>query len=99
MDKVTVIEIRLTRKPGPLRAFADAQIGNVIVTDFRVFQENGEQARVEMPTATWRDTKNRELRFKPVITLPGDLKGRIESEILSCYYRAMERNENDPKDE
>lgn len=95
MDKVKVIEIRPTRKPGPLRAFADVKIGNMMVTDFRIFQDNGGRARVEVPMATWRDPKTRELRFKPFITFPGDLMGRIQCEIPSCCYRAMETRHNE----
>jgi DNA-binding cell septation regulator SpoVG len=99
MDTVKVVEIRKTRKPGPLRAFVDVRFGNLLVTDFRVFQTDGGRARVEVPMVTWRDAQTRELRFKPVITLPGELIGRVQAEILSCYYRVMEENENDRKDQ
>jgi DNA-binding cell septation regulator SpoVG len=56
---VKVVDMRKTRKPGPLRAFADVTIGNMVVTDFRIFQDNGGRARVEVPMATWRDPKTR----------------------------------------
>ena len=95
MDTVKVVEIRNTRKPGPLRAFVDVRLGNLLVTDFRVFQTDGGPARVEVPMVTWRDPGTRELRFKPVITLPGELMGRVQAEILSCYYRMMEEKQND----
>jgi len=52
---------------------------------------------VEVPMTTWRDPETHELRFKPIITLPGDLMGRVQAEILSCYYRAMEGKQNDQK--
>ena len=103
METVKVVEIRSTRKSGPLRAFADVRIGNMTVTDFRVFQENGEKARVEVPVTTWRLSQTHELRFKPIITLPGDLMGRVQAEILSNYYREMEKqngtqnSKSDPK--
>ena len=97
METVKVVEIRSTRKLGPLRAFADVRIGNMMVTDFRVFQDSGGRARVEVPMTTWRDPETHELRFKPIITLPGDLMGRVQAEILSCYYRAMEGKQNDQK--
>jgi hypothetical protein len=94
MDTVKVVEIRRTRKPGPLRAFVDLRLGSLLVTDFRVFQADGGPARVEVPMVTWKDPETRELRFKPVITLPGELMGRVQAEILSCYYRMMEKKEN-----
>jgi DNA-binding cell septation regulator SpoVG len=97
MDTVKVVEIRKTRKPGPLRAFVDLRLGALLVTDFRVFQVDGGPARVEVPMVTWKDPETRELRFKPVITLPGELMGRVQAEILSCYYRMMEENESDRK--
>ncbi len=96
---VQVVEVRRTRKPGPLRAFADVKIGNMMVTDFRIFQDNGGRARVEVPMTTWRDPETHDLRFKPVITLPGDLMGRVQSEILSSYHRAMEGNEIERKNQ
>ena len=52
VDAVKVIGIRPTRKSGPLRAFADVKTGNMMVTDFRIFQDNGGRARVEVPMAT-----------------------------------------------
>ena len=97
MEPVKVIEIRKTRKPGPLRAFVDVRLGDLFVTDFRVFQTDGGQARVEVPMVTWRDPTSHELRFKPVITLPGELMGRVQAEILFCYYRMMEENKSEWK--
>lgn len=100
METVKVIEIRPTQKPGSLRAFVDVRIGNMMITDFRIFQENGGKARVEVPMTTWRDPITHELRFKPVVTLPGELMGRVQAEILSCYfryYRAMDAKQNDHK--
>ena len=95
MDLVTVVEIRTKRGQGQLRAFADIRIGDLLVMDFRIFQENGGRARVEGPVTTWRDPESHELRFKPVVTLPGELLGRVQAEILSCYYRMMEEKQND----
>jgi DNA-binding cell septation regulator SpoVG len=99
MDALKVVEIRKTRKPGTLRAFADVRLGNILLTDFRVFQIDGGPARVEVPMVTWKDPETRELRFKPVITLPGELMGRVQAEILSCYYRVMEEKEIERKDQ
>ena len=99
MDTVKVVEIRKTRKPGPLQAFADVKLGNMVVTDFRVFQNDGGPARIEVPMVTWRDPKTKELHFKPVITLPGELMGRVQAEILSCYYRMMEEKQSDRKEQ
>ena len=98
MDQLKVVEIRRIRKTSSLRAFVDVWMGNMTVADFRVFQEDGGPARVEVPMTTWRDPETRQLRFKPVITLPADLMARVEAEILSCYYRVMEEEQNDRAD-
>jgi len=98
MDDVKVVGIRKIRKPGPLKAFVDVRMGNITVADFRVFQEDGGPARVEVPMSTWRDPETRQIRFKPVITLSGELMGRVKTEILSCYYRIMEAEQNDKPD-
>jgi DNA-binding cell septation regulator SpoVG len=99
MDTVKVIEIRPIRKPGPLKAFVDVRLGNLLITDFRVFQRDGEPARIEVPTVTWRDPETKQLHFKPVITLPSELMGRVQAEILFCYYRVMEENKSDQKEQ
>ena len=45
MDTVKVIEVRKTRKPGPLRVFVDVRFGDLLVTNFRVFQTDGVKSK------------------------------------------------------
>jgi len=85
MDVVKVNEIRWAKKPRLLRAFVGLKIGNMVVTDFRIFHHQSCRTCVEVPVTTWRDPESRELRFKLTITLPGKPMGRVQAEIPSCY--------------
>ena len=48
---VTCLQIRPVKTPGNLRAFADVQIGPLVVTGCRVVQQPGQAAWVSMPQA------------------------------------------------
>ncbi len=93
MDTVKVVEIRKTRKPGPLRAFADIEIGDVVIKDFRVMQDNG-RPYVKAPFSTYRD-KDGEMKFRQIVILPDELRGRIDNLILSEYYLREKERQND----
>jgi hypothetical protein len=54
MEIVKVIEIRPTRKPGPLKAFADIEIEGLLLRDFRIYQVNGKPT-VRNPFSTYKD--------------------------------------------
>jgi len=91
MDEVRIIEIRPTRKPGPLRAFVDVRLGNLLVRDFRVMKGNGSKAYVKGPFATYKD-KTGQLRFRQIIDFPDEVRGRIDAAILSAFYREKEQS-------
>ncbi len=99
MDTVRVTEIRAIQKQGPLRAFADVRIGDLVIADFGIFQQNNGRFRVEVPMRTWKDPVTNELRFRAIVTLSDDLMRRVQAEILSCYYRIMEEKESDQKEQ
>jgi DNA-binding cell septation regulator SpoVG len=46
---VTCLQIRPVKTPGNLRAFADVQIGPLVVTGCRIVQQPGQAAWVSMP--------------------------------------------------
>ena len=91
MDEVRVIEIRPTRKPGPLRAFADLKFGNLLVRDFRVMQDNGGRPYVKAPFSTYKN-KNSELCFRQIVDLPDEVRGQVDTAILSAFYREKEKH-------
>jgi len=91
MDMVKVIEIRKTRKPGPLRAFVDVRLGNLLVKDFRVMQDNGGRPYVKAPFSTYKN-KNGELCFRQIIDFPDEVRGQVDAAILSAFYREKENH-------
>jgi hypothetical protein len=96
MELVEVIEIRRTRKPGPLLAFADLRVGSLLVRDFRVMQENGSKPYVKAPFTTYKD-KTGQLRFRQIIDLPNEVRGQVDNAILNAFFqREMEKRNGHP---
>lgn len=52
---VTVLAVKPVKTPGNLRAFADVQIGPLVVTGCRIVQQPGQAAWVSMPQAQAAD--------------------------------------------
>ena len=91
MDEVRVIEIRLLSDGRPLKAFADVQLGSVVIRDFRVMKENDKRLYVKVPFSTYKDQTG-QLKFRPIIVLPDEVRGEIDLAILNAYQREMEKS-------
>ena len=89
---IRVVEIRPLSDGRPLRAFADVQVGDWIIYDFRVVQRSGEKASVLPPQVSWRDPQTGQIKYKGVLTIPPEQKQRIDVMILSAYQKEMEKN-------
>jgi DNA-binding cell septation regulator SpoVG len=90
MEEVKVIEIRPLKDRRPLRAFADVRVGSVVIRDFRVMKENGKRLYVKVPFSTYKDQTG-QLRFRPIVVLPDEVRGEIDLAILNAYQGEMER--------
>ena len=84
MSDIQVVEIRLLPPGRDLKAFASVRVGEWTFHDFRITQESGHRAAVLMPQVSWRD-KGGVLRFRSLLSIPGDLRQRIETAILSAW--------------
>jgi hypothetical protein len=93
----STIEILQFRKitQGNLRAFVDLQIGQTIFRDFRVVHVEGQTPWVASPQTSWKDV-NGELKYKPIITFPKELKELVDSTILAHYQRESGVSSNEP---
>lgn len=91
MELIKVIEFRFINNGSPLKAFASVQIDDWIVHDWRIIQKEGQRAWVTVPQMSWRDTDGK-VRYKSLISIPGDLKQRIETKILSAWEEGKSRN-------
>lgn len=94
MNEVKVIEIRPLGDGRPLKAFADVQVGDWVIYDWRITKQEGQRASVSVPQTSWRD-KDGKVRYRALLSIPGELKQRIEVAILSAWEKE-ERSENNP---
>jgi len=85
---IAVKEIRMLPGNKTTRAFADVQIGEIIVRDFRVMQ-NGGKPYVRAPFSTYKNQTG-ELSFRQIVELPAEVRGRVDNAILSAFYREKE---------
>lgn len=89
--KIEIHEIRLLNGDRPLKAFADIQVGDWVINDFRIVQQNNQRAFVSPPQVSWKDPKSGQIKYKGVLTIPAEQKQRIDTEILYAYQREMEK--------
>jgi hypothetical protein len=87
-----VVGIRTLSDGKPLKAFADIQVGNWIIYDFRIVQRSGRRASVLPPQVSWRDTQTGQIKNKGILTIPPEQKQRIDVMIFSAYQKEMEKN-------
>ena len=88
---VQVLEMRLLQGDRALKAFADIQLGDIVIREFRVVKENGKRPWIVSPQISWKDQEGK-IKYKTVITLPDELKGQIDLAILKAYTEEMEKN-------
>jgi hypothetical protein len=83
--KVYVANIRRVSK-GSLQAFADVQIGGILVRDFRIVQQVhlGQKAWVSPPQKEWTGDDGKK-RYAPIIELSARLKQAVEQAILAAW--------------
>lgn len=99
MNEVKVIEIRPLNDGRPLKGFADIQIGDWIIHDFRIIKRDGQRAVVSPPQVSWKDPTTGQIKYKGVLTIPPEQKQRIDIEILSAFQREMEKRGNEKSPE
>ena len=88
---IKVIKIRLLNSGNKdLKGFADLQVNDWIVHDFRIVKQNGQRISVLPPQTSWKDPLTGEIRFKGILTIPPEQKQRIDIEILSAFQKEME---------
>jgi DNA-binding cell septation regulator SpoVG len=87
---IEVLEMRVLDNGKPLKAFADIKIDRLTIRDFRIIKEPKCRAYVTAPQISWRNT-NGKVNFKTIITMPDELKWKLESVILAEYQRAKEK--------
>ena len=85
---IRVLEIRLLPGDKATRAFCDIEIDGIILKDFRVMQ-NGKRAYVKAPFNTYKNAAG-EVCFRQIVDLPDEVRGQVDTAILSAFYRKKE---------
>lgn len=78
-----------------LKAIADVRVGDWFIYNWKIVQQNCHRAQVEIPQVSWRDSSG-QLRFRKLLSIPGELRQRIEIVILSTWEKEKQ-NEGNPK--
>lgn len=86
---IRVIEIRPLSDGRPLRAFVDIQVGDWIIYEWRIVKKDGQRTCVTVPMASWKDFDHR-VRYRALLSIPDELKQRIEVAILSAWEKESE---------
>jgi hypothetical protein len=84
--EIKVIEIRFLNDGRPLKAFADVQVGDWIIHDWRIIKHDGQRAWVSVPQASWKD-RDGKIKYRALLSIPGELKQHIEVAILSAWEK------------
>lgn len=90
--EIRVIDIRLLNSDKALKAFVDVQVGDWLIYDWRVTKQDGQRAWVSVPQTSWKD-KDGKVRYRALLSIPGELKQRIEVAILSAWEKELKIGE------
>lgn len=93
---VQVLEMKLLQGDRVLKAFADIQLGDIVIREFRVIKENGKRPWVVSPQISWKDPGG-QIKYKTIITLPDEVKGQVDFAILKTYTEEMEKRDAEQK--
>lgn len=85
---IEVLELRFPKGQGSTRAFVDIRLSDIVIRDFRIMQ-NGGRAYVKGPFLTYRNQSG-ELCFRSIVDLPDEVRGKVDTLILSAFYREKE---------
>jgi DNA-binding cell septation regulator SpoVG len=88
--EVQILDVRLIRSNKPLKAFADIKVGGITIRDFRIMKEDRKPPHVKVPFSTYKGPDG-QLRFRPIIILPDEVRGEVDLAILNAYRREKEQ--------
>ncbi len=75
-----------------LRAFVDVQLGDWKIFEWRIIKKDGQRAWVSVPMASWKDLDHK-VRYRALLSIPDELKQRIEVAILSAWEKEKRSEE------
>ena len=93
--EIRISELRFLASHKPTRAFCDVEICGITIRDFRIMQ-NGGRPYVKAPFQTYKNHAG-EIQFRQIIDLPEEVRGQVDSLILSAFYREKELQDGKQK--
>ena len=93
--KIEVINFRLLPGNGPIKALVDIRVGDWEVYEWRIHQVDGQRAQVFYPHVSWKN-KEGHVRYRALLSIPGELRQRIEVAILSAWEK--EKRNGSPRE-
>ena len=91
--EIKVVEIRWTNGDRPLKAYVSVQVGDWIIYDWRIVQQPNQRAWVSVPQTSWKSPDGK-VQYRALLSIPGELKQRIEVAILSAWEREKSEGAN-----
>ena len=89
--EIEILALRVIESDKSLKAFADVRLGNIVIRDFRIVKEDGKRPYVKVPFSTYKDKKG-QIKFRPIVVLPDEVRGEVDLAILNAYQREKELN-------
>ncbi len=84
-SQVEVLSITHVENRGSLRAFVNIRIGDLLIYDCRIIQENGKKAWVSMPVLTY-NVQDGKPKYKPSVQITDEkLKNEISEAVLKAW--------------
>jgi hypothetical protein len=93
MEAIKVLALRSLAGAGPLKAFVDLQVNEWTICDFRIVKQNGQRAWVSPPQSTWKG-EDGQTHYRSILSLPGELKQRIEVAVLSAWEQEQQNGKS-----
>jgi DNA-binding cell septation regulator SpoVG len=93
--EIEILDVRLIESGKGTKAFIDVKLGEITIRDFRVVKEDGKRLYVKVPFSTYKDQTG-QLKFRPIIVLPDEVRGEIDLAVLNAYHRETERSNGGP---
>lgn len=94
-EQIKILRIQLLPDDGrPLRARVDILVGDWIIYDWRIIKQGNGRAQISVPLISWRGRDGR-VRYKELMTIPGELKQRIDVQILAAWEKEIGRGRMD----
>lgn len=87
--EVELIAVRPIVSNGPIKAFVDIKLGDLVIHEFRIIKRDGQRLQIQTPITSWRG-RDGIIRYRSLFSAPAELMQRIEVTILSAWEKDLE---------